>query len=203
MHEDSCEFARLKLALDNILPLDAPEHFKFQILTDHLRCEEALLIADSYSNSSFPFSDTMRALIEMYGQPQHLALKRITKLMDGPSIRGGDIRAFKSFALQVRAPVGMLHQLGEQDRAELRCSSHVSGLLAKLPYDLRANFQRFVNPIRTPIPPLLDLAEWLEYEVHVQAIGDQYCDNLDREKPTPRKERRFEGKSHKTYNYSP
>ncbi|KAI3373427.1 hypothetical protein L3Q82_022037, partial [Scortum barcoo] len=83
VHEDPREFARLKLALDNILPLDAPELFKFQILTDHLKCEEALLIADSYSHSPFSFSDTMRALTELYGQPQHLALKRITKLMDG------------------------------------------------------------------------------------------------------------------------
>lgn len=96
VHEDPREFARLKLALDNILPFNSTEHFKFQILTDHLKCEEALLIADSYINSPFPFSDTMRALTEMYGQPQHLALKRITKLMDGPNIRNGDIRAFKS-----------------------------------------------------------------------------------------------------------
>ncbi|KAL3979043.1 ATP-binding cassette, subfamily B (MDR/TAP), member 9 [Sarotherodon galilaeus] len=182
VHEDPREFARLKLALDNILPLDASEHFKFQILTDHLKCEDALLVADSYSNSPFPFADTMRALTEMYGQPQHLALKRITKLMDGPNIRSGDIRAFKSFALQVRALVGMLHQLGEQGRTELRCGSHVSRLLAKLPYDLRANFQRFVNPINTPMPTLLDLAEWLEYEVRVQVIGDQYCDHSDRER---------------------
>ncbi|KAG7518329.1 hypothetical protein JOB18_031312 [Solea senegalensis] len=198
VHEDPREFARLKLALDNILPCYAPEHFKFQILTDHLKCEEALLIADSYSNSPFPFSDTMGALTEMYGQPQHLALKRITKLMDGPNIRSSDIRAFKSFALQVRALVGMLHQLGEQGRTELRCGSHVSRLLAKLPYDLRANFQRFVNPIHTPIPTLLDLAEWLEYEMRVQVIGDQYCDHSDKEKPAPRKEKRFEYKSHKT-----
>lgn len=104
----------LKLALDNILPYDASEHFKFQIVTDHLKCEESLLIANSYSNSPVPFSDTMRALTEMYGQPQHLALKRITKLMDGPTIRSGDVRAFKSFVLQVCALVGMLHQLGEQ-----------------------------------------------------------------------------------------
>ncbi|KAM9753665.1 uncharacterized protein ACNS7B_006885 [Menidia menidia] len=198
VHEDPREFARLKLALDNILPYEAPEHFKFQILTDHLKCEEALLIADSYSNSPFPFSDTMRALTEMYGQPQHLALKRITTLMDGPPIRSGDIRSFKSFALQVRALVGMLHQLGEQGRTELRCGSHVSRLLAKLPYDLRANFQRFVNPIHTPVPTLLDLGEWLEYEVRVQVIGDQYSDYLDREKPAPRKERRPELKSYKT-----
>lgn len=110
--------------------------------------------------------------------------------MDGPNIRSGDIRAFKSFALQVRALVGMLHQLGEQGRTELRCGSHVSRLLAKLPYDLRANFQRFVNPINTPITTLPDLAEWLEYDVCVQVIGDQYYDHSDRERQVSRKERR-------------
>ncbi|KAK7938318.1 hypothetical protein WMY93_001644 [Mugilogobius chulae] len=162
--EDPREFARLKLALDNLLPYDASEHFKFQILTDHLKCEEALLIADSYSNSPYPFTDTMRALTEMYGQPQQLALKRISNLMNEPNIRPGDIKAFKSFALQVRALVGMLHQLGHPGWTELKCGSHVSRLLAKLPHNLRADFHRFVNPIRTPIPTLLDLADWLEYE---------------------------------------
>ncbi len=49
--EDPREFARLKVALDNRLPANATERFKFQILTDHLKLEEALLIADSYSNS--------------------------------------------------------------------------------------------------------------------------------------------------------
>ncbi len=91
VHEDPCEFARLKLALDNVLSPDASEHFKYQILTDHLKCEDALLIADSYRNSLFPFSDTMRALTEMHGQPQHLALKRISNLMNGPNIKSGDI----------------------------------------------------------------------------------------------------------------
>ncbi|XP_055013773.1 uncharacterized protein LOC129410260 [Boleophthalmus pectinirostris] len=188
--EDPREFARLKLALDNLLPYDASEHFKFQILTDHLKCEEALLIADSYSNSHYPFTDTMMALTEMYGQPQQLALKRISNVMDGPNIRTGDIKAFKSFALQIRALVGMLHQLGNQGWTELQCGSHVSRLLAKLPHDLRANFHRFVNPISTPIPTLLDLADWLEYEVRVQVSGDQHVSNPSRERSAPSKSQR-------------
>ncbi|KAK7880770.1 hypothetical protein WMY93_032583 [Mugilogobius chulae] len=151
--EDPREFARLKLALDNLLPYDASEHFKFQILTDHLKCEEALLIADSYSNSPYPFTDTMRALTEMYGQPQQLALKRISNLMNEPNIRPGDIKAFKSFALQVRALVGMLHQLGHPD---------------------------LLTPSILP-SQLLDLADWLEYEVRVQVSGSQYSSNPIRE----------------------
>lgn len=54
----------------------------------------------------------------MYGQPQQLALKRISDLMDEPSIKTGNVRAFKSFALQVRALVGMLHQLGSHGWTE-------------------------------------------------------------------------------------
>lgn len=70
--------------------------------------------------------------------------------------------------LQVRALLGMLHQLGDQGWTELKCSSHVSYLLAKLSHGLRANFRRFVNPNHTPYPTLLDLADWLKYEVGVQ-----------------------------------
>ena len=57
VHDDPCEYARLKFALDNIL-LDASEYFKFQILTDHLKCEEALLTVDSYNSSTFQFSES-------------------------------------------------------------------------------------------------------------------------------------------------
>lgn len=96
-HDDPREFARLKLALDNILH----ESFKFQILLDHLKLEDALLVADSYSHSRTPFSDTMRALTDMYGQPHQLALQRITNLMDGPNIRSGDVKSFKGFAFRV------------------------------------------------------------------------------------------------------
>lgn len=52
VHPNPQEFARLRIALEkNILPADATEQFKFQILVDRLKLEEALLIADSYSHS--------------------------------------------------------------------------------------------------------------------------------------------------------
>lgn len=38
----------------------------FQILMDHLKVEEALLVADSYCNSRYPYSDTMAALNKQY-----------------------------------------------------------------------------------------------------------------------------------------
>ncbi|XP_043985900.1 uncharacterized protein LOC122838916 [Gambusia affinis] len=84
--DDPRQFARLRLALDNILPADATERFKYQVLCDHLKFEEALLIADSYSNSLCPYSDTMASLTKHYGQPHQLSLQRIAELMDEPNI---------------------------------------------------------------------------------------------------------------------
>ena len=74
----------------------------------------------------------------------------------------------------------MLEQLGNSGQTKQWCGSHVSRLLGKLPHDLRANFRRYVYPIRTPIPTLLDLADWLEYEVKVQVDGSQF--NVDHSK---------------------
>lgn len=109
---DPREFARLNISLDNILPEDATERFKYQILLDHLKFEDALLIADSYTNSKIPYSDTMASLAEQYGQPHQLALRHNADLMEGYSICSHDTTGFKKFALKVRALVGMLDQLG-------------------------------------------------------------------------------------------
>lgn len=121
------------------------EMFKYQVLCDHLKFEEALLIADSYSNSSFPYSDTMASLTKHYGQPHQLSLQRIAELMEEPAIRAGDTVAFRRFALRVRALVGMLEQLGEDGLIELKCGSHVARLMKKLPQDLRATFRRHLH----------------------------------------------------------
>lgn len=168
VHPNPREFSRLKIALENILPANATERFKFQILTDHLKLEEVLLIADSYSHSQTPFTKTMAALDLQYGQPHQLALQRIAELMDSPNINSGDIKAFRLFALKVRSLVGMLGQIGRKGTFELQCGSHVSRLLEKLPHDLKSSFRRFAHPHRVPIPTLLDFSEWLEYEIQVQ-----------------------------------
>ncbi|KAJ8009984.1 hypothetical protein DPEC_G00069840 [Dallia pectoralis] len=85
VHPNPREFSRLNIALENLLPEDATERFKFQILLDYLKLEEALLIADSYCNSRYPFTDTMAALDDQFGQPHQLALQHIAELMDGPT----------------------------------------------------------------------------------------------------------------------
>ncbi|KAJ8412012.1 hypothetical protein AAFF_G00142790 [Aldrovandia affinis] len=188
VNEDPREFAWLKVALDNILPNDSTEHFKFQILEEHLKFEEALLVADSYSNSRYLYSYAIESLTELYGQPQKFALWLISELMDSPSIRSGEIKAFRRFALRVRALVGMLEQLGRDGYTELRCGSHVSCLLAKLPHDLRASFMRFVNPLKMPIPTLIHLADWLEYEVRVQEDSIPFSGGQGKEYPSLRNE---------------
>ncbi|XP_024119318.1 uncharacterized protein LOC112140553, partial [Oryzias melastigma] len=175
---DPRQFARLKLALDNILPADATERFKYQVLCDHLKFEEALLVADSYSNSPRPYSDTMASLTKHYGQPHQLSLQRIAELMDEPNIRSNDTAGFRKFALRVRALVGMLEQLGDDGHIELQCGSHVARLTRKLPQDLRAAFRRYLYPQRDGIPSLRDFAEWLEYELVIQEGGD-HSDRVD------------------------
>lgn len=154
--DDPREFARLRLALDNILPSDTTEWFKYQVLCDHLKFEEALLIADSYSNSLCPYSDTMASLIKHYGQPHQLSLQWIAELMEEPSIRAGDTAEFRRFALRVRALVGMLEQLGEDRRIELQCGSHVARLMKKLPQDLCATFRHHLYSRRDGVPSLMD-----------------------------------------------
>ncbi|KAI2668878.1 Polyprotein P3 [Labeo rohita] len=190
---DPREFSRLRIALENILPEDATEQFKYQILTDHLKLEEALLVADSYSNSRFPFTNTMRALNKMYGQPHHLALQRTAELMDGPNIRSGDVKAFRMFGLQVRSLVSMLEQLGEKGDVELECRSHVSRLMSKLPHDLRSSFKRYTHPLHVTIPTLLDFADWLEYELQVQEEHTDYT-RLPKVSSVQRREMRRDSK---------
>ncbi len=92
-HPDPSEFARLRIALENLLPCDGTELFKYQILVDHLKLEEAKMIADANLNSPTPFTDTMLALCDQYGQPHQLALRRIASVLDSPDVRRGDIPA--------------------------------------------------------------------------------------------------------------
>ncbi|KAE8296833.1 hypothetical protein D5F01_LYC05600 [Larimichthys crocea] len=112
--------ARLSLAPSVLSEPHYHKMFKYKVLCDHLKFEEALLIADSYSNSLFPYSDTMASLTKHYGQPHQLSLQRIAELMEEPAIRAGDTVAFRMFALRVRALVGMLEQLAEDGRIQLK-----------------------------------------------------------------------------------
>nr|XP_055064967.1 uncharacterized protein LOC129447318 [Misgurnus anguillicaudatus] len=172
VHKDPMEFSRLKLALTNLLPADAPELYKYQILVDHVKLEDACLIADSFINSPLPYTDTMAALTEKFGQPHHVALKRIASIMDTPEIKRGDVTAFEKFSLNVQSLVGMLQTLGPDGDVELRCGSHVARLLTKLPTEMRANFRRQMLHGPGHTHTLRDLAEWLRHESWCQGYDN-------------------------------
>lgn len=170
---DPSEFTRLKIALENLLPPDATELFRYQVLLDHLKLEEARLVADAYLNSPTPYSDTMAALTDKFGRPQKLALKKIATVMNAPDIRQGDTLAFQKFALQVRALVGMLQTLGTEGAVELQCGSHVERLLSKLPSDLRSEFRRSMCRRPRTGYDLTDFSDWLQYEAWCQDSESQ------------------------------
>ncbi|KAL0152885.1 hypothetical protein M9458_051818 [Cirrhinus mrigala] len=217
---DPSEFARLRIALENLFPPDGTELFKYQILVDHLKLEDAKMIADANLNSPtpsldvgacrarrarpvpaqapcgflhrqqsedlaeereesqeegggltfdafkmlHPFTDTMSALREKYGQPHQLALRRIASVLDSPDVRRGDIPAFQRFALQVQSLVGLLRTLGHDGELELSCGSHVARLLNKLPPEQRAEFRRHMFRQPGSTPNLVDFSNWLRYE---------------------------------------
>ncbi|XP_046731714.1 uncharacterized protein LOC124402619 [Silurus meridionalis] len=159
---DPGEFAHFKLALENILPADASELFKYQVLVERLRFAEARLIADSFLNSPRPYTDTMTALTDRFGVPSQLAFTEIAAAMNAPDVQPGDVAGFNKFALQIQALVGLLKSLGSKGYAELQCRSHVARLLTKLPADLCASFRKHLPHQNTYTLP--DLAEWLKLE---------------------------------------
>ncbi len=182
IRRDPSEFARLKLALDNLLPDDATELFKYQVLLDHLKFEEACLIADSFLNSPRPYTDTMTALTDRFGRPHHLALTKIAAVMDAPDVQPGDLASFDRFALQIHALVGLLKTLGPEGNLELQCGSHVARLLTKPPPDLHASFRRHMPYQSGAVYTLLDLAEWLKFESWCQD-----CEDLNQRKEQRRR----------------
>lgn len=109
-----------------------------------------------------------------------------------------DIKAFKSFAFQVRVLVGMLQQLGNQGWTQLRSCGSLAKSRETCEPHLRANFHRYVNPIITPVPTLLNLADWLKYEVRVQISGDQYNTPASRETRIPPKIHHLHNKSRRS-----
>lgn len=163
VHSDPSEFARLCMALENLLPSASTELFKYQILVDILKLEDAKLIADAYLNSPTPYTDRMKAHREKYGQPHQLALRKIASVLEAPEVKRGDTVAFQKFSLQIQSLVGMLQTLGPEGAIELKCGSHVARLLSKLPVEQRADFSR--NQVKQPgtISTLYDLSEWLRY----------------------------------------
>ena len=53
---------------------------------------------------------------------------------------------------------------GAEGDAELRCGSHVSLLLSKLPPELRSSFRRQMYHRPGAVYTLIDFSDWLQYE---------------------------------------
>ncbi len=131
------------------------------------------MIADAYLNSPTPFTDTMAALHDKFGQPHQLALRKIASVLESPDIKRGDISAFQRFVLQVQSLVGLLKTLGRDGELELSCGSHVVRLLSKLPPEQRAEFHRHMLRQPGTTPNLADFSNWLRYET--------WCHSYDNE----------------------
>lgn len=110
-HISPVRFVPLKLALGNLLPDDATELYKYQVLWDHLKFEEAHLITDSFLNSSWPYTDTMTTLTDRFGRAHQLALIKIAAVRYGPDVQPRDLASFDRFALQIpsRKSVWLCH----------------------------------------------------------------------------------------------
>ncbi|CAN9508074.1 unnamed protein product [Ophioblennius macclurei] len=180
--KDPGEFFRLKMALNNLLPPESSELFKYQVLLDHLHLEEAKLIADACIHSTTPFSDTMHALNKKLGRPHQLALRKIGVLTNSPDICQGDVAAFEWFSHQVQSLVGMLKTFGPHSEVELQRESHVIRLLSKLPPEQRAEFRRCMFNRSSHVYTLDDLATWLKYESWCQDFDGLFTQR-GRERP--------------------
>ncbi|KAL1278262.1 hypothetical protein QQF64_024935 [Cirrhinus molitorella] len=178
LNDDPQEFAMLQLALTNLLSPHESEHYKYHILLDHLRFPLARNLALAYANDPRPYSMALFALQQKYGQPHQLVLREIKAILALPKVRPGDSRAFSSFALKVRALVGMLQSLGQdQAKSELTCASHVQQLLSKLPTEHVTNFARYARAsLSGQSYNLVNFSVWLQEEAECQAMADQVSD---------------------------
>lgn len=93
----------------------------------------------------------------------------------------------------------MLDQLGDIGQTELKCGSHVSRILTKLPHHLRADFKRHIDPFKIPISTLLHLSNWLEYKVRVQEDRSQFSNSTSKDRPVTRKEQAWDLRHKSTF----
>ncbi|XP_026032619.1 uncharacterized protein LOC113027212 [Astatotilapia calliptera] len=167
--EDEMQYRMLRMALTNLLDPHETEHFKYHVLLDHLKVDQAKRLALAFSYAPDPYTQAIKALDERYGQPRQLALKELKNILELPPIRAGDGQSLDNFALRVQALVGLLSTMGEQGRAELDCGSHVDSLLVKLPAEHFSRFKRHVYREQGEMTYTLPLfSSWLQMECRCQ-----------------------------------
>lgn len=88
------DFALLKMGLDNLMGSygHLNEQYKYQVLLGHLKLPSALHLAKAYDPQ--PYTATLQALQNKYGQPQQLVQSELGAILNSPTIKFGDSEAF-------------------------------------------------------------------------------------------------------------
>ena len=172
LRPDPRGLAKLQRAMEESFPPRSgiSEGMKFRILQEHLKFEEATLVAEAHADSTRPYSKTMKALNEQFGRFQEVVKQSMTEIVRGPNISGEDTTELRKFALRVQTLVALLVRSGEAGRAELKGVSQVSRLLDKLSPDLETAFRRDLAGKHIRDPTLPDLSRWLQEEMKVRPI---------------------------------
>ncbi|KAL3999531.1 AP-5 complex subunit zeta-1 [Sarotherodon galilaeus] len=182
--EDEIQYRLLRMALTNLLDPHETEHFKYHVLLDHLKVDQAKRLVISFSYAPDPYTQAIKALDECYGQPRQLALKELRNILELPPIRAGDGRTLDNFALRVQALVGLLSTMGDQGRTELKCGSHVDRLLEKLPAEHSSRFKRHIyreqGDMMYDLPLFLS---WLQMECKCQPRKDSPVSSFNQPRP--------------------
>lgn len=130
----------LLMGLSYLLNPSESEHFKYHVLLDHLKVDQAQRLPLAFSYTSDPSTQALKVLDEHYGQPRQLALKELRNIRDLPPIRAGG-HALDNFALRVQALVCLLDTIEAQGEAGLLCGFRVDHLLEKLPAEHSRRFK--------------------------------------------------------------
>ncbi|XP_028296698.1 uncharacterized protein LOC114458488 [Gouania willdenowi] len=185
------DFLLLKKGLDGVMGPHPhlSEDYKFQVLLDHLKFPAAFQIAKRYVHDPMPYTKSMQALQQRYGQPRQLVQSEINSILRAPTVRAGDAQGFEDFALAVSSLVGLLDSLKGAAKSELECGSHVDRLLSKLPPSYQDSFAEFCltrgilqsDSVNTYTLP--DFARWLERKSQAIQISRRATENYTAEKP--------------------
>ena len=175
------DFALLKLALDSLMSNHTylSEEYKYQVLLSHLKLPSAYKLAKAYMHDAKPYTGSLRALQDKYGQPRKLVQSEIGAILNMTPVKTGDAEAFEDFALAVHSLVGMLQSLEGEHGFELRCGSHVDRLISKLAPTYRDGFvehcinKGLLNADSNQTDTLHHLADWLQAKSRAKRIANQ------------------------------
>lgn len=187
------DFVLLDMALGNLVSVHThlSEHFKFQILLDHIKLPSAYKLAKSHMYAKDPYTAALAALRTRYGQPRQLVQGEINSILNTPPIKMGDNAAFQEFTLSVRSLVGLLESVEGKHGSELKCGSHADKLLGKLPPSYRDGFVEYcykyglLKDGTSRTYTIQHLSTWLGTKARARTITQQLTSNVQWEKKEP------------------